>query len=157
VPHRNVFKKILFCTDFSRNCDVAFLKAVNIAAGNPEAELVIFHVVPEASAQFWRSYLYEVDRIDEKARQDMDKRIDRAYLSRIPKGIKHSVKFAVGGVSQAILETAAAESADLIVIGRQGSSRFRTVFFGDTTERIARKAPCPVLIVPEEHAAAQAE
>jgi nucleotide-binding universal stress UspA family protein len=151
MPHRNVFRKILFCTDFSHNSDVAFLKAVNIAAGNPEAELVIFHVVPEASAQFWKSYLYEVDRIDEKGGKDMDDRIARAYLSRIPKGIKWSVKIAVGGVNQKILEAAAAENADLIVIGRQGSSRFNTLFFGNTTERIARKAPCPVLIVPKEH------
>ena len=151
MPHRNIFRKILFCTDFSRNCDVAFLKAVNIAAGNPEAQLVIFHVIPEASAQFWKSYLYEVDRIDEKARQDMDERIARAYLSRIPKGIGWSVRYAVGGVNEKILEAAEAENADLIVIGRQGSSRFNTIFFGNTTERIARKAPCPVLIVPEEH------
>lgn len=151
MPHRNVFRKILFCTDFSRNCDVAFLRAVNIAAGNPAAEVVILHVIPEASAQFWKSYLYEVDQIDEKAKQDMDDRIARAYLSRIPKGVRCSVKFAVGGVNQKILEAAATENADLIVIGRQGSSRFNTLFFGNTTERVARKAPCPVLIVPEEH------
>ena len=102
----------------------------------------------------WKSYLYEVDQIDEKARRDMDDRITRAYLSRLPKGIKPSVRYAVGGVNQKILEAAAAEKADLIVIGRQGSSRFNTLFFGNTTERIARKAHCPVLIVPDEHRAA---
>ena len=151
MPHRNIFGKILFCTDFSHNCEVAFLHALNIAEGNPESELVIFHVIPEPSAQFWKSYLYEVDQIDDKARQDIDDKISAVYLSRIPKGVRWSVKLVVGGVNQKILETASAEEADLIVIGRQGSSRFNTLFFGNTTERIARKAPCPVLIVPEGH------
>jgi nucleotide-binding universal stress UspA family protein len=156
MPHRNIFKKILFCTDFSANCEVAFLHALNIAAGNPEGELVIFHVVPEPSAQFWKSYLYEVDRIDDKAKRDIDDKIARTYVPRIPKAVKWSVRFAVGGVNQQILEAARAEAVDLIVIGRQGSSRFNTLFFGNTTERIARKARCSVLIVPEEHGAAPA-
>jgi nucleotide-binding universal stress UspA family protein len=151
MPHRNIFGKILFCTDFSRNCDVAFLHALNIAEGNPESELVILHVIPEPGAQFWRSYLYEVDRIDDKARQDIDGKIAAAYLARIPGDIRWSVRLAVGGVNQKILEAARDECADLIVIGRQGSSRFNALFFGDTAERIARKAPCPVLIVPDGH------
>jgi nucleotide-binding universal stress UspA family protein len=151
MPHRNIFRKILFCTDFSENCRLAFLHALNIAGGNPEGELVIFHVVPEPSAQFWKSYLYEVDSIDQKARHDIDQKIAEAYLTRIPQEMRYSVKLAVGEVNRKILETAETEEVDLIVIGRQGTSRFNTLFLGNTTERIARKAPCPVLIVPEEH------
>ena len=39
MPHRNIFKKILFCTDFSENADAAFLYALNIAEGNAKFSL----------------------------------------------------------------------------------------------------------------------
>jgi nucleotide-binding universal stress UspA family protein len=148
MPHRNLFKKILFCTDFSANADLAFRYALNIAEGNSDCELVIFHTVPEPDAQFWKTYIYEVDRIDEKAKADIDAKVAAAYLSKIPESVKFSVKMAVGKVNDTILETAKTEGADLIIIGRQGSSVFETHFFGNTTERIARKAGCPVLIIP---------
>jgi nucleotide-binding universal stress UspA family protein len=155
MPHRNLFTKILFCTDFSPGVEAAFLRALNIAAGNPETELLIFHVVPEASAQFWKSYLYEVDRVDEKARRDMDGKIAGAYVSRIPREVRWSVRVAVGGVDQSILEAARKEQVDLIVIGRRGTSRLATLFFGNTTGRVARRAPCPVLIVPAVEGSAE--
>jgi len=149
MPHRDIFKTILFCTDFSENSDLAFYHALNIAEANPGCELVIFHVIPEPNAQFWKSYIYELDDIDDKAKADIDQKIAESYLSRVPNGVGTSVTMTVGQVEQKILETAAARQVDLIVIGRQGSSRLRTPFLGNTTERIARKAPCPVLVVPD--------
>ena len=86
MPHRNIFKKILFCTDFSENSDAAFYYALNIAEGNPGSELIILHIIPEPDAQFWKSYIYEVDDVDEKAKSDIDEKIREAYLSQIPKG-----------------------------------------------------------------------
>ncbi len=149
MSHRNIFKKILFCTDFSPNADRAFRYALNVAAGNPECELIIYHIIPEADAQFWRTYLYEVDKVDEKAKADIDEKIESAYMSRMPEGIRYSVRLDRGRADQKILDTAEELDADLIVIGRRGSSGVGTIFFGKTTEHIARKAPCPLLIVPD--------
>jgi nucleotide-binding universal stress UspA family protein len=148
MPYKNIFKKILFCTDFSRNADLAFQYALNIAEGNPESELVIFHIVPEPDAQFWKSYIYELEAVDDKARTDIDARIEKDYLSRISDGIKYSVKMDVGRVNQKILETASDLGADVIIIGRQGSSKLKTLFYGNTAGYVARKASCPVLIIP---------
>lgn len=149
MPHRNIFKKILFCTDFSANADGAFRYALNIAEGNPESEIVIFHVVPEADAQFWKTYIYEVDRVDDKARSDIDDKVKKAYLDRIPANLSYSIRMAVGRPDQKILEAAVEIGADLIIMGRRGSSGVGTIFFGKTTEHIARKVRCPVLIVPD--------
>jgi nucleotide-binding universal stress UspA family protein len=55
---------------------------------------------------------------------------------------------AVGEPSSAILETATAESADLIVMGTQGLGGFRKWLLGSTTERLLRRAHLPVLVVP---------
>ena len=148
MAHRNIFKKILFCTDFSANADEAFRYALNIAEGNPESELVIFHIIPEPDAQFWKSYIYELDEVDTKAKADIDAKMENAYISKIPETIHYSVKMDVGRVNQKILEAAGEKEADLIIIGRQGSSRIKTLFYGNTAEYVARKSSCPVLIIP---------
>jgi nucleotide-binding universal stress UspA family protein len=47
-----------------------------------------------------------------------------------------------------ILETAAAERADLIVMGTHGRGGFQRLVLGSLTEKVLRRASCPVLTVP---------
>jgi nucleotide-binding universal stress UspA family protein len=47
-----------------------------------------------------------------------------------------------------ILDQAAATSADLIVMGTHGTSGFERLVLGSVTEKVLRKARCPVLTVP---------
>jgi nucleotide-binding universal stress UspA family protein len=47
-----------------------------------------------------------------------------------------------------ILAHAAARPADLIVIGTHGRSGFERLVLGSVTEKVLRKAPCPVMAVP---------
>jgi nucleotide-binding universal stress UspA family protein len=58
------------------------------------------------------------------------------------------VKTAVGQPAAAILETARADGADLIVMGTQGLGGFRKWIIGSTTERLLRRTNIPVLAVP---------
>jgi nucleotide-binding universal stress UspA family protein len=51
-----------------------------------------------------------------------------------------------GGVVEAIL--GAAEDADLIAMATRGRAGFLAALRGSTTERVLRRAPCPVLAVP---------
>ena len=48
-----------------------------------------------------------------------------------------------------ILRFAESESVDLIFMATQGVDTFREVVAGRTTERVMRRAPCPVCVVPE--------
>ena len=144
-----LFKKIIFVTDFSAVSQKAFTYALGIAAGNPGCELVIMHVVPEPGAQFWKTYIYQMDKIDDKAKAAIDEKVRADYLSAIPAEVPHRVKMAVGNISISILETAHTEKADLIVMGREGSGLLQSHFLGNISGRMARKAPCPVLIIPE--------
>jgi len=54
-----------------------------------------------------------------------------------------------GSAAAAIVAEAEAMPADLIVIGTHGRSGFERLVLGSVTERVVRKAPCPVLTVPE--------
>jgi nucleotide-binding universal stress UspA family protein len=57
-------------------------------------------------------------------------------------------KTPIGESATAILETATADAADLIVIGTQGLGGFRKWLLGSTTERLLRQTHVPVLAVP---------
>jgi nucleotide-binding universal stress UspA family protein len=105
-------------------------------------------VVPEPDAQFWKTYIYEVDNVDSKAKHDIDAKIQESYLPRVPKGVNLEIAIEVGKDYAKILEFADQKDVDLIIIGRQGRSSFGKVFFGSVTEKVTRKAKCAVLVVP---------
>jgi nucleotide-binding universal stress UspA family protein len=144
------YKKILFCTDFSDSASFAFQYAVRAATRNPGAELILLHVIPEPDAQFWKGYIYEVGDMDTKARADIDARVNEVYRSRLPKGVPFKVEMRIGAPPRTILEYAEAETVDLIVMGRQGQRPVTRWLLGNVSGQVARKAVCPVLIVPIE-------
>lgn len=143
-----MFRKILFCTDFSPDSDSAFSGALDIISHYPESQLIIFHVVPEPDAQFWKTYLYELEKIDEKAMKDIDERLKECYTSRIPESVLWSIKIAVGSTRQKIMETVTEEQIDLVIMGRQGSDSVSTLLLGDTAKYAVHKLPCPILVIP---------
>lgn len=143
------FRRILFCTDFSSNADEAFDRALSLAHLQAEhVTLHLLHVIPEPDAHFWKTYLYEVDDIDAKARQDIDRKIDTCYRKRVPASISFDVQIRIGRDYACILDYARQEAVDLIILGRQGHSTFRKLWFGNVAEKVVRHAPCPVLVVP---------
>jgi len=142
------FRRILFCTDFSENADFAFDFATDSARRRPGCTLYLLHVIPEPDAQFWKTYLYEVDDIDAKAKADIDEKIAGSYLPRVPDGVELKVEMRIGRDYVEILKFAGENDVDLIIIGRHGQSSLEKVLFGNVTEKVARKAECAVLVVP---------
>lgn len=140
--------KVLFCTDFSENADIAFDYALDFAMRMPSVELIILHIIPEPEAQFWKTYIYEIEGIDEKAKKDIDERISRTYLQRIPPELSVRVEIKIGRDYQEILKFSSDEKVDVIVMGRRGHSTWEKPFFGSVVERVVRRAECPVLVVP---------
>lgn len=145
---QGLFERILFCTDFSSNADFAFSYALSLAKMRAGSTLFLLHVVPESDAQFWKSYIYEVENVEEKARQDIEERLERTYRAQVPSFIRFEAIFRVGRDWQEILATASEKQADLIVMGRRSQSSLQKAFFGNLTEKVARQAPCSVLIIP---------
>jgi len=52
-----------------------------------------------------------------------------------------------GYAATAIVDEAAAQNADLVVIGTHGLSGIKHMLLGSIAERVVQKAPCPVLTV----------
>ena len=144
---------ILCCTDFSDNALRAFDYAVDAARHRPGAKLYLLNVIPEPDSQFWKSYIYQADLdVDQKAKHDIDQRVDSDYRPRVPAGVELISAHRIGRDYEKILEFAREIQADLIVLGRQGSngSKLRTFFFGNVAERVVCRAACPVLVVPSD-------
>ncbi len=142
------YRKILFCTDFSENAKFAFDFAVDAAIRNVGCTLCLLHVIPEPDAQFWKGYIYEVGDMDAKARADIDRAIDADYRPRVPPGVNFEVEMRIGDAARMILDFAEQQGVDLLILGRQGSGAITQWLLGNVTGKVARKATCPVLVVP---------
>jgi len=142
------YRKILFCTDFSENAKFAFDFAVDAAIRNVGCTLCLLHVIPEPDAQFWKGYIYEVGDMDAKARADIDHAIDADYRPRVPPGVNFEVEMRIGDAARMILDFAEQQGVDLLILGRQGSGAITQWLLGNVTGKVARKATCPVLVVP---------
>jgi nucleotide-binding universal stress UspA family protein len=55
-----------------------------------------------------------------------------------------------GGVVSEVLARARSWPADLVVMGTHGRGGFERLVLGSVTEKVLRKAPCPVLTVPPD-------
>jgi nucleotide-binding universal stress UspA family protein len=150
IDTAGAFRKILCYTDFSENADFAFRFALHMAMLEPQAEFHLLHVIPESDAQFWKSYIYEVENVDEKAKHDIDERIESTYRSYIPSSLtdRFHVQYKVGNEYQEILEYSQTNQIDLIVMGRQGRSGIESTLFGDVADKVGRHAGCAVMVVP---------
>jgi nucleotide-binding universal stress UspA family protein len=146
------FKRILFCTDFSESAEAAFEFALDAAVRRPGSTLFLLHVIHEPDAQFWKSYIAEVENINADAKRAIDQKVAASYLSRVPQGQDIKVEFRIGAEAACILEFARAAKVDVIILGRHGHSSLGKALFGSVAERIVRKADCAVLVVPLSYA-----
>jgi len=143
-----MFKKILFCTDFSGDSDHAFSYAFNLATAY-NATLLILHVIVEPVSYYW-STPEGVDQLIAKQTERVKQEINARYLQKI-EGLKHYEILAreadEGRAFYEIIQVAREESADLIVMGTHGRTGFDHLILGSTAENVVRKSPCPVLTV----------
>jgi nucleotide-binding universal stress UspA family protein len=56
--------------------------------------------------------------------------------------------YIMGDVCNCIIEVSNTESADLIIMGKNGNSGRRKNFAGSNTYTVIRKSACPVLVIP---------
>jgi nucleotide-binding universal stress UspA family protein len=142
-------KRVLFCTDFSANAHYAFAFAVDEVAKREDCQLILLHVIPEPDAQFWKTYLYELDiDVDSNAREALDAKIDGDYRSLVPEGLDFRSEFRMGKDAATIIATARELEVDLIVLGRQGRGALSSIFFGTVAEKVVKRSSCPVLVIP---------
>lgn len=144
------YKKVLFCTDFSNISDCAFDYAFGIAKRDGGI-LYVFHVIPPPPQPYaMDAYLdrKQLDKIDADHQEYLEKMFNDKYLNFISD--KGNVKFvtASGREDDKIIEFAQTEKMDVLVIGTHGRTGMEHVFLGSVAERIIRRSPIPVFVIP---------
>ena len=140
-------KKVLVPTDFSDSARHALSYGVSFA-GEYHAELVLLHVVENLTVGY-ASDLFPVpmaevfQEISGYARTELSKLAEEARK----KGVVVSELVVQGKPSAEIIRHAAENGVDMIVLGTHGKGMLDQALFGSTTERVVRRAPCPVLSV----------
>jgi len=139
--------RILLPTDFSESAHHALSYGISFAR-EYKAELVLLHVVETVAAPY-ASDLFPVpmaevfEEMSSYAREELEKLAAEAR----ERGVTVRSMVAQGKPSLEIIRVAREESADMIVLGTHGKGMLDQALFGSTTERVVRKAPCPVLSV----------
>ncbi len=140
-------KIILVPTDFSENANHAIQYAIALAGMEP-SRIVLLHVyqvlypVNNGPAMFSPELNDEIRQASEKQLKEWSTKI---HASKI----KCSVVNKEGDITDVILRTIAKKRINLVVMGTKGASGLKRVLFGSNTAKIAQKATCPVLAVPE--------
>jgi len=146
------YKKILFCTDFSENADYAFEFAYGIAKRD-EGFLYIFHVIPENPHHAFAEDIVSTENL-EKIQKTIEEDIVNNYKERYIEKIEGEIEFETvsksGREDNEILKFAKKENVDIIVIGTHGRTGIEHVFFGSVAEKVLRRSPIPVFIIPSK-------
>jgi nucleotide-binding universal stress UspA family protein len=144
-----MFKKILFCTDFSENSHWAFSYALNLAK-TYKSKLVILHVTPVPMHPEQLSIYLPQEKLDElraSQKKEIADQLKKNYLKKLSKFKGYKVILKEGEPFIEIIRIARKEPADLIVIGTHGRTGIDHILFGSTAEKVVRKSPSPVLTI----------
>jgi len=134
--HVHLLRRILFCTDFSKNSERALSYALS-ATDEYDAELTLLHVLEDIRnpSKAQAAVATATEQLDELIPQEIRKTLK----------IKTAVR--VGKPYQQIIKLALETQTDTIVMGVRGRGAVDLAVFGSTTYRVLQLGPCPVLAV----------
>src|SRR6266404_8018169 len=141
--------KLILCPiDFSEFSERAYRHALSLAE-HYQAKLVAQHVVElwrHPSASFAASAgLYE--EFEQALRESGSKQLQEFVKNHTHDEIQPELVVHQGMAPVSILSFAQAEKTDVIVMGTHGRRGFHRLMLGSVTDRVMRRASCPVLAV----------
>lgn len=142
-------KKVLVPIDFSDYSKSALKYAAEFAQKFSAEMFLVYVVEPVIYPPDFSMGQIAIPSVnaewDIKAKEELDK----LAASEIPDTVKVKAIIKTGKPFLEIIETAADENVDIIIIATHGHSGMEHILFGSTAEKVVRKAPCPVLTLRE--------
>jgi nucleotide-binding universal stress UspA family protein len=140
--------RILCPCDFSASSRRALAQAGRVAERHGAA-LTVLHVIPTRLPAYGRfGALTNPMLLYPDIRPDTLDRLRRFVDGASPGRVPIQVEVRQGAPADEIVKRAAELPADLLVIGTHGHGGFEKWVLGSVTERVLRRARCPVLTVP---------
>src|SRR5215470_1350790 len=134
---RHRLSRILFCTDFSDNSELARGYAISVAS-EYGAELTLLHVSEEHARDLTRA-----DAVITELTEELGRLISKEERKNL--NIKTTVRF--GKPYEEIVQHAQETQTSLIIMTARGGDSVDRAVFGSTTYRVIQLGPCPVLAV----------
>jgi nucleotide-binding universal stress UspA family protein len=141
-------KRILAPTDFSPHAEHALRYACALAE-RFGADLHVLHVVPEIAPVSPDPFL--VPAMPHEFYQEEEHRVAKSLETAVdpswgkPRSLTTAIRW--GTAAPEVVDYAAEQDADLIVVATHGRTGLSHVLLGSVAERIVREAPCPVLTI----------
>ena len=135
--------KILVPIGFSKQSIIALEQAINLAKIK-KSDIVLLSVLKEQS--IIQSLFYDdiSDELKEKVKQKLDQ-IASDYSDK--SGVKIDTMVSKGKIYEQINDVAEMISADLIVMGTNGSKGSNSTIIGSNAEKVVRLSKCPVITI----------
>jgi nucleotide-binding universal stress UspA family protein len=145
------FRRILCPTDFSEPALVALKRAEELAR-HFSAELIVAHAIPEVPGPHAYSdppvaTTFDVSLYQQELGIYAENLLKDLVSQQISPEVRTRDMVTSGRPASEILQIAAKEHVDLIVIASHGETGWRKLVFGSVAEKVVRHAPCPVLTI----------
>lgn len=141
-------KKILVATDFSDGADLALASALELAT-TLGASIHLLNVVEDpllSAAPSSDAYTFDLARLRDAVVKDAERRMTEIVHAH--PGVLLTTQVALGRPAGTMVEIAADQGVDLIVLGTHGRGALTRRMIGTVAERVVRTAPCAVLTIP---------
>ncbi|EMG36839.1 universal stress protein UspA-like protein [Desulfocurvibacter africanus PCS] len=139
-------KKILCAVDFSEASKEVASYAAYLAKGL-NAEILVLYVAPSLS-QYVGFHVppSSIESFVKEIVAGADKSME-SFLGEQFKNVNARGEVVTGYAAEEILNIAAEEKVELIVMGTHGRRGIDRILFGSVAERVVKNAQCPVLTV----------
>jgi nucleotide-binding universal stress UspA family protein len=139
--------RILCPVDFSGFSLTAYYYAQSLA-WHYKATLILQHVIESLTPFYpYHAFPNAYNEICQKLRADAEQQLQEFAKTNNCRGVKVICKVEEGSITDQILGLAKAEAVSLIVMGTHGLRGLDLRTLGSVTEKVLRKASCPVLAV----------
>jgi len=141
------FQKILVGCDFSPDSELTFQYGVSLAQ-EFQSEMHLAHVIePAVYKDLLRAPMDQTEGFEQDLRKELNKKLAEMIPEEVHNWCTSKTIILAGHPHEELTKYAVVNDVDLIVLGVRGHGLVETMFVGSTTDRVVRKAPCPVLSV----------
>ena len=143
-----MYTRILVATGGSPWSDAAVAYAIALAM-HMRAELCILTVLNVSGVYATPDVMTSSELLMESVEQQGQDLLAHATARATDAGVPHVAILKWGNVTETVLQTAAEEQCDLIVLGSRGLSGFKRLMLGSISNAVTAKAQCPVLVIKQ--------
>lgn len=138
----SVFTTILVGCDGSPQAEKAAQLAFSMAKAM-DSKVLLFAVArpPEPATSV------EVEAVLDDAKEHYEAAFQKLLQAAQADNVEVETEIAVGHPAEQIIHKAEVMKADLVILGRRGTSLFEKWILGSVSERVLRYAHCPVMVI----------